>query len=201
MSALARPSGNELLSHCEGALAAAREYARAAREVAVSHVMVDARVDGARANRHQRLLHGMAWVATTVEALAATARWYRACRDAGVAGAGEELVVRIGFGEYLHQLLGGIPMSQNELVRPVDLGLTAAAASLHGDPSVRWFLEHGNSVEARGALVAHLRDGGRVHEALGDETLDMVRDQFRRFTDERVRPGAQRFGAASPLGR
>ena len=55
-------------------------------------------------------------------ALAATARCTSQQRKRH-AGAAEELIVRIGFGEYLHQLLGGIPMSQNELVRPAELGL------------------------------------------------------------------------------
>ena len=33
--------------------------------------------------------------------------------------------MRIGAGEYLAQIVGGIPMSQGEIVRLADLGLTA----------------------------------------------------------------------------
>ena len=36
----------------------------------------------------------------------------------------EELLIQIGIGEYLAQMQGGIPMSQGEIVRPSDLGLS-----------------------------------------------------------------------------
>ena len=55
--------------------------------------------------------------------LAAYARAHAARR--GRLGETEELLVRIGLGEYLAQMLGGIPMSQGEIVRPADLGLSA----------------------------------------------------------------------------
>ena len=38
----------------------------------------------------------------------------------------EDLLVRIGLGEYLAQIFGGIPMSQGEVVRLIDLGVTPA---------------------------------------------------------------------------
>ena len=41
----------------------------------------------------------------------------------------EELLVRIGAGEFLAQMAGGILMSQGELVRPADLGLDAKAVA------------------------------------------------------------------------
>ena len=41
----------------------------------------------------------------------------------------EEATVRIGLGEYLAQIFGGIPISQGEIVRPSDLGLSAAAVA------------------------------------------------------------------------
>ena len=46
--------------------------------------------------------------------------------EAGRFGEIEELLVRIGLGEYLAQIIGGIPMSQGEIVRPADLGLSLA---------------------------------------------------------------------------
>src|SRR5262249_8293795 len=53
----------------------------------------------------------------------------------GTLGEVEELLVRIGIGEYLAQIQGGIPMSQGEIVRPADLGLAAeAVAARLADP-------------------------------------------------------------------
>ena len=45
---------------------------------------------------------------------------------AGSFGEIEEHVVRIVLGEYLAQIVGGIPISQGELVRPSDMGLSPA---------------------------------------------------------------------------
>jgi len=47
----------------------------------------------------------------------------------------EELIVRIGLGEYLAQILGGIPMSQGEFVRPADLGLTGEQVAVRLTPA------------------------------------------------------------------
>ena len=56
---------------------------------------------------------------------------------AGQLGEIEDLLVRIGLGEYLAQIFGGIPMSQGEIMRPTDLGLTAAAGRRTHDPGGR----------------------------------------------------------------
>jgi (2S)-methylsuccinyl-CoA dehydrogenase len=184
------------MSLCETALEAvraARGFVDAAERAAAELVMVDGRADAARADRHQRVLHGLAWIATTAEALEQAAAWANRLAADGRFGAGEELVLRIGFGEYLAQLLGGIPMSQNEICRPGELGLAAAAARLAADDATSFFLRGGNTADTRAALVEHLRTGGGIDEALGDETLDLVRTQFRRFGEQRVAPGAHQW--------
>ncbi|WP_374447477.1 acyl-CoA dehydrogenase family protein [Stella sp.] len=192
-------TASEILTRADAAVRAAQAFQTAAKAAAEGHVARDGRVDAAAADRHQRVLHGFAWIATTVEAIAATAAWAAGLAREGRLGEAETAVLAIGFGEYLHQLLGGIPMSQNEIVRPVELGLGRAAALLQADAAVAWFLEHGNVAERRRALVERLADGGFVDERLGDETLDLVRDQFRRFADERVLPEAHSWHLADRL--
>ena len=46
-----------------------------------------------------------------------------ACSEEGRFGETEGLLTRIGLGEYLAQVFGGIPMSQGEIVRLADFGL------------------------------------------------------------------------------
>ena len=180
----------------EAAVAAARRYLLAAREVCIKHIAPDGRTDLAAAERGQRMLHGLAWIATLVEALNATNNWaMRMGRFGGV----DALVLRIGFGEYLSQLLGGLPMSQNELVRPVDLQLDDAAAELAADPAVRAFLQSGNVAEARASLVDLICRGERPSESLGDETLDMIREQFRVFASKRIASRAHAWHLADQL--
>ena len=71
-------------------------------------------------------VHGFAWMATYVEALRQIRQWASRLDGAGEFGEAEALILRIAFGEYLAQLAGGIAMSQAEIVRPHDLGLSDA---------------------------------------------------------------------------
>jgi (2S)-methylsuccinyl-CoA dehydrogenase len=172
------------LARAEEAGAALRRFVDAARKAVATHC------DPARLDAEQRSVHGLAWAAMMAEALTQLHGWARRAKAEGVYGEGEALVLRIAFGEYLQQILGGLPMSQNELVRPADYFAEDAARELAADPAVQWFLANGNVAATRAALVDLLVEGWRPCEALGDDVLDAVRAQFRRFTAERVAPFA-----------
>lgn len=190
---------SEWITQAQSAATAARSFAAAARERVRAVVAPGGKADPAITDREQRLVHGFAWIATTAEALAATADWAVRSEAAGRFDAIEALVLRIGFGEYLAQLIGGVPMSQNEYARPGELGLADAAAALAADPAVRRLLADGNTAANRAALAERLRAGERPDESLGDETLDMVRDQFRTFAAERIAPNAHGWHLADML--
>ncbi len=187
------------VSTAAAAATAARAYAEAARVRTAETIAPDGRVSSALADREQRLVHGFAWIATTAEALAATADWASRAQSGGRFGEVEALALRVGFGEYLAQLLGGVPMSQNEYARPHELGLVDAAQTLAGDVSVGVFLSAGNTAETRLALVAKLREGAVPDESVEDDTLDMVRSQFRQFAAERIAPNAHAWHLADVL--
>jgi (2S)-methylsuccinyl-CoA dehydrogenase len=172
------------LARAEEAETALRRFVDAARKAVAAHC------DPARLDAEQRSVHGLAWAAMMAEALTQLHGWATRAKAEGVYGEGEALVLRIAFGEYLLQILGGLPMSQNELVRPADYFAEDAARDLAADPAVQWFQVNGNVAETRAALVELLVDGWRPCEALGDDVLDAVRAQFRRFTAERVAPFA-----------
>ncbi len=188
-----------LLTRADGAVLAARTYLGAARLAVLAAVAPDGRISVDLIEREQRAVHGFAWTATAVEGMAQLVAWARRLAEAGRLGTGEALVVQIGLGEYLAQILGGLPMSQNEIARPADLGAAAAARALAQDPNVADLLNTGNTAPARAALAARLAEGWRPDESLGDETLDLIRDQFRRFADERVAPGAHAWHLADAL--
>ena len=184
-------SSQALLDRALAAVAAAREFAAAAlAQVRSQAVRDDGRIDGVAANEQQRHLHGLAWIATYVESLAQTARWAEALATAGRFGPLEAGIVSIGFGEYLASLVSGIAMSQNEYVRPRELGITEAADALAADTAVAHFLDHGNTADQRRALVTRLCQGEAVADTFGDHDLVMVRDQFRRFAQDRIAPHA-----------
>ena len=74
-------------------------------------------------NFYQRKLHGLAWYATYVEALKSISSWAYELNVGKKFGALERLILILGFNEYLHQLRGGILMSQNEFIRPDELDI------------------------------------------------------------------------------
>jgi (2S)-methylsuccinyl-CoA dehydrogenase len=173
-----------------------------------ARVMVNGQLDAALAHRHQRALHGLAWIATTAQAIHASVAWGQRLKlDDYPPGEAhpheaEALLLRIGIGEYLQQLAGGIPMGQNEIFRPGEIGLDGpdgAVAALKADPAAAWFMAHGNTVDNRHALMAHVRAGISIHEGLTDADLDTVRDQFRRFSTERIAPQAHQWHLADEL--
>ena len=84
-------------------------------------------------------------------------------------------------------------MSQNEIVRPHDLGLGEPELAAFRTPDLAALIAHGNSDAARARLVALIEEtaGAASFGATGlDDDHEMIRDQFRRFADERVVPFA-----------
>jgi (2S)-methylsuccinyl-CoA dehydrogenase len=181
------PTG-ELLARTASAAEAAEALQHRAAEELRRQLVTDGRVSGERLDRSQHAAHAFAWLATYVQALRQLHLWAERLSRTGAFGETERLVLQIGFGEYLAQLRGGIPMSQGEMARPHDVGLPEAGRGDDAD----WLIRHGNTDEARMRLAGLLAEQGAAGFcATGlDDELEMVRDQFRRFADERVVPHA-----------
>ena len=75
------------------------------------------KLNAALIEREQRAAHGLAWLATYVEAIREMAGYATRLAGEGRFGETERLLTRIGLGEYLAQIFGGIPMSQGEILR------------------------------------------------------------------------------------
>jgi (2S)-methylsuccinyl-CoA dehydrogenase len=166
-----------------------------ARRAVAERVMVDGRIASRLFDSEQRATHGLAWLATYVEAIRQLADYARRLVEGGSFGEVEELILRIGAGEYLAQVLGGIPMSQGEIVRLSDLGLNAAAIAARVNPAIEHLLATGNTPTRRARLMELMR---QHHDAtVGacglDDTLDSIREEMRKFADDRVTPYAQEW--------
>lgn len=183
----------QILDRASRADESLRGFVASARESVRNHC------GAGRSDADQRAVHALAWAATVSEALTQLCGWARRADAEQAFGDGEGLVLRIAFGEYLQQILGGLPMSQNELARPADYFAKDSAEALVQEPAVVWFIENGNVAPARADLAALLVDGWRPHEGLGDDLLDAVRDQFRRFTRDRITPFAHGWHLADEL--
>ena len=144
-------------------------------------------------DREQRATHGLAWFATYVEAIRQLAAYAERMVGEGTLGEIEEHLVRIALGEYLAQMIGGIPMSQGEMVRPGDLGLSMAQVASRINPMVESLIASGNTPERRARLVELMcaSHGATVGACGLDETLESIRDEMRKFADSEVIEHAQ----------
>lgn len=190
---------SDWMTAARAALGAARDYAECVRQAVAAVVAPQGTPDAGLLMREQHRVHGFAWVAASIAAMEATADWAARAEQAGRLGAAEELTLRIGFGEYLAQIAYGLPMSAQEVVRPASLGTVAEARALATHPAVARFLAEGSTPETRAALAALLADGVRPDEGLGDEALDLVRDQMRAFTVAAITPHAHGWHLADAL--
>jgi len=180
-------SSADLLAFCRTALGAAETLLDAARAGVSARVVRDGRIDAAALDREQFAVHAFAWAATYVEALRQMLGWAERCREAGTLGELESLLLQAAFGEYCAQLAGGIALSQGEVARPADMGVDAAAADSFRDATAE-IVTSGNTAAVRNRIAELVADGSFGEAVLGDEMLELVRDQFRRFAEEQVAP-------------
>ena len=165
-------------------------------ETVRSKVSQDGRVSATLIELNQTAAHGLAWLATYVESLKQMQKWAETLQTEGGFGETEQLILQISFGEYLSQILGGIPMSQNEIVRLSDLGLTSEDTAVLADDSVMALVSNGNAQGARLRLVELMQENNAdvIVGASGlDEELEMIREQFRRYSVDRIEPVAHEW--------
>jgi (2S)-methylsuccinyl-CoA dehydrogenase len=193
------PAAHELVATVRRATAAVEGLLADATRAVGLRVATAGRPEPRAFDREQRATHGLAWLATYVEALRQLAAYVARLAAAGRLGEVEELIVLIGTGEYLAQIFGGIPMSQGEIARPADLGLPAAALAARMDPAVEWLIAAGNTAPRRARLVELMRmQREATVGACGlDDTLESIREEMRKFADSEVAPHAQRWHLAN----
>ena len=182
---------SDLLSLTEASLPEVAALVDQATEALRAKTSKDGRISAALLEENQYQAHGLSWLATYNQSLMQLRGWAGRLADEGKFGTMEQLIVQIGFGEYLAQIQGGIQMNQGEMVRLADLGVSwtpsEAAAKL---------IAGGNSNAARMALVAMMRDvqGRSIFGTSGlDEDLEMIREQFYRYAEDRVKPNAHEW--------
>ena len=171
----------EILSQLEAAAAAAEAYAETARSAVRARVASGGKLDRAAVDREQHVVHGLAWVATYAETLREVRDWARALSERGQFGETELLLAKLLAGEYAAQLAGGVPMSQNETIRPADFGVDAPPAAVAVTQEEKTRLAH---------LLRDARGRATLENTGLDADFELIRDQFRKFADAEVVPYA-----------
>lgn len=143
----------------------------------------------------QHVTHGLAWLATTVEALRQMHLWCVRLKDEDRLSDFELSLLAVGFSEYLSQIAGGIPMSQLEIIRPEALGVSASeVAAFRTEVSELVAAGQTAAIKAR---LAELIKNGEGSTTFGDSGLDEmmseIHDQMRKFSEAEVVPHAHEW--------
>jgi (2S)-methylsuccinyl-CoA dehydrogenase len=150
-------------------------------------------------DREQRVIHGLAWLATYAQSLRQLHAWAKRVHAGERFGQLEDLILLIGTGEYLAQMVGGIPISQTEIVRPADFGLSAVSLGLRMAGRLEGLFS-GNEVR-RAQLVSLVAADRQI--TAGEcgliDMLDSVRDEIRKFADSEIVPRAQTWHKSNAL--
>tara|TARA_R110002074_G_scaffold283371_1_gene454959 strand:- start:160 stop:1845 length:1686 start_codon:yes stop_codon:yes gene_type:complete len=166
------------------------DKAKASVRQLVSH---DGRVSNDLIEANQTAAHGLAWLATYVQALKQMQLWAEKLSAEGNFTEVEQLIFQIGVGEYLAQIFGGIAMNQGEMLRLHDMGLSQSDQQGVKDSAIQTLTQLGNTQAARSRLVELMQEQSAnitVGRTGLDDELEMIREQFRRYAVEKVEPFA-----------
>ncbi|MFA5951374.1 MAG: acyl-CoA dehydrogenase family protein [Hyphomicrobium sp.] len=147
----------------------------------------------------QHAAHGLAWLATTVEALRQMNLWAGRLHGEGAFGRFEQLLLVAAFGEYGAQIAGGIPMSQLEIIRPEALGVPRAEIRKYED-AVADVVAAGAAEGVKAELAEFIKhaQGATTYGNSGlDETMAGIHDQMRKFSEAEVVPHAHEWHLAN----
>ncbi len=186
----------DLLATTQQALESLDTLFEEAKGTVKSLVSKDGRVSSGLMEQHQAAAHGLSWLATYHESMRQMQNWATKLTEAGEFGEAEQLLHQIACGEYHAQVVGGIPMSQGEIVRLSDIKISAATQQEYQNAAVMNLIANGNTQAARTRLVELMQEqaGNVIFGASGlDEELEMIREQFRRFSIDRVEPHAHEW--------
>ena len=183
----------DLLSLTGAAVAPVEDILERAKAVLRNVVSVDGKVSAKLIEENQTAAHGLAWLATYTESLRQLQAWAEKLSAEGKFGEIEQIIHQIAFGEYLWQIYGGIPMSQGEILRLQDIGLSQDDMRGLMSDAVMTLTQSGNTQAARSRLVDLMQEQS-ANITMGasglDEELEMIREQFRRYVVDKVEPHA-----------
>ncbi|HKJ63644.1 MAG TPA: acyl-CoA dehydrogenase family protein [Hyphomicrobiales bacterium] len=160
-------------------------------------IALEGAIEAEKLDREQKIAHGLAWLATYAEAVRQLSASAERLTGQDRFGEIEKLLTLVGLSEYCAQICGGIPMSQTEFTRLPELGIDPAdQAGFENDPAVQMLMKQGNSAIIRVRLITLINEaqGASAYGDSGlDETLEVMREEMRRFSEAEVAPHAHQW--------
>ena len=183
----------DLISVCKESLKTVEQLVVSLKNKTSSIIVRDGKINPSLLESEQYAAHGLAWFTTYVVAIREMLNWAERLVSVKRFGEIESLILQSAFGEYLSQIFGGIPMSQGEIVRLSDLHFSNSEIEKLLDKNILKLMSNGNSVDVRMKIAELVADGNFGDYGLGDETLVMIQDQFRKFVEDQIIPYAQEW--------
>jgi (2S)-methylsuccinyl-CoA dehydrogenase len=185
----------DLIPLLESTAEAANVLRDRCREAVAGKVGQGGKIDGEALEREQHAVHGLAWIATYAEALNQVVSYAHRMVDEGRFGEMEALLAQIGAAEYASQLAGGVPMSQGEIARTHELGVSEKDQTAFLTPNVRDLIAATTpATRARALALIRGSQGAVSYGDTGlDETITAMREEMHRFSEAEVVPHAQEW--------
>ena len=177
----------------EKILSELESISKLAKDILSQNVCLNGKVDNALLEKFQHEAHGFAWFETYRFSLKETLNWYVSLKNKDKNTELESSILVYAFSEYLNQMRHGIMISQSEVIRPSTLGLEDNKFSFCDSQDVRELVSFGVSESVKKTMINSIENGIFPNLGLNDDTLDMIQDQFKKFTDEEIIPHANEW--------
>ena len=148
--------------------------------------------------KDQFLRHGFAWYYVYAQTLLSSAMRYK---NATQRGELETSLLEILFSEYIQQMMGGIPLSQTEFIRPRDFyviypELQAEFQNFIALEDVQTIIAAGSNPQKRtktAELLLQAEGKFSLDTPEEQEILMVIREQFQRFATDKIIPHAHEW--------
>ncbi len=189
-------SAQDFLELADKAFIDVEQLFKEIRTVVRADVSLEGKINPAAMDASQHTTHGLAWFATYLESLREMIAYARRLEEENRFGEIEELLTRIGVGEYIAQFFGGIPMNQGEFIRLDDFNLSQELIVKYRSDAVGRVIANGNTALNRTklvSLIAGLDTTALVGNPGLDDTMESIREEIRKFAASKIVPYAHEW--------
>jgi (2S)-methylsuccinyl-CoA dehydrogenase len=188
---------SNILAACGKALDAVGCYLDAVLTELRGRVTVDGKLDREALTSAQQAVHGCAWAVTYFFALRQLLGWAQAASAEPREAPWRTAIAELVFREYVAQLIGGLPISQTEIVRPRDFGIRGGV--VHALTAAQSLLSEAATPDLQRILLRAMQSHDLFATTEEAEELGIMRDQFARYAANRIAPMTRNWHAGNEL--
>ena len=145
-------------------------------------------------DKNQHYFHGFAWYATYFKAIETAYKWIKSLNENGLLTEYEIEIAKVGISEYCLQILHGIPMSQSEIIRPDEIFIDENLIEEFKKISQTIINESKSETKQKLCEIIKNNTNNGIFPNIGlDQTNEQIRQEFAKFTNEKIIPNAQKW--------